>query len=159
MNPPARLTHYLDAPTLAYIRHEIPSNSVFLSERLTEYNLPAYADQLTYLGRKGWPGWGNICPRVRREEAEAAFPNVDHPEVYERLDVTCTLLDPTVDLNTIGDVLRAHQSEIDYLLVTPNISYLEPKLDQTVPQARVYAEDGFSIYRVDLTPNGSVLSD
>jgi hypothetical protein len=159
MNPSARLTHYLNAPTLAYIRHEIPSDSVFLSERLTEYNLPAYADQLTYLGRKGWPDWGNICPRVRQEGAKAAFPDVDRPEVYERLDVTCTLLDPTVNPNIIDDVLRAHQSEIDYLLVTPNTSYLEPKLDQILSQARVYTGGSFSIYRVDFHSNGSELSD
>lgn len=150
LNPPARLTSYLNAPTLNYIRENIPEDSVFLAERLTEYNLPAYADQLTYLGRKGWPEWGNICPRVREKGANAAFPNVKQPEVHHRLEVACAVLDPDASVEEIQDVLTANQSEIDYILVTPNTAYLEAPLDQIMPQGRVYTGDEFIIYAVEI---------
>lgn len=148
LNPPAQLTRYLDAATLKYIREEIPSDSVFLSERLTEYNLPAYVDQLTYLGRIGWPEWGDICPRVRDEGAEAAFPRVRRPEVYHRLDVACAILDPDVDPQDIENLLTEINAEIDYILVTPNTSYLRAKLDQTMPQTQIYDSEYFTIYSV-----------
>jgi hypothetical protein len=146
-DPPARLTRYLDAATLSYIRESVPSDSVFLAERLTEYNLPAYVDQLAYLGRPGWPEWGNVCPRVRAEGAKDAFPLLGRPEVvYKRLDVSCTVLDPDADLRDVEQALRTNGSEIDYILVTPNTSYLEAQLDRIMPQARVYSRDGFIIY-------------
>jgi hypothetical protein len=147
-DPPSRLTRYLDAPTLRFIEDEIASDSVFLSERLTEYNLPAYADQLTYLGRLGWPEWGDICPRARAEGAEAAFPRVRRPEVYHRLDVACAILDPDADPLDIGGLLEANGSEIDYILVTPQTSYLRAKLDQIMPHTRVFHNDDFAIYSV-----------
>lgn len=150
LNPPARLTSYLDALTLDYIQENISEDSVFLSERLTEYNLPAYADQLTYLGRMGWPEWGNICPRVREEGAVDAFPNVNRPEVYHRLENACTILDPDAGTEEIRDALTANQSKIDYILVTPNTAYLEAKLDQIMPQERIYTGDEFIIYAVGI---------
>ena len=149
LNPPARLTSYLDAPTLNYIQENVREDSVFLSERLTEYNLPVYADQITYLGRKGWPGWGDICPRVREEGAAAAFPNVKQAEVHQRLEVTCTILNPYADTEAIENVLIAEQSEIDYVLVTPNTSYLEDELDRIMPGGRIYVGDGFIIYALE----------
>lgn len=150
LNPPACLTSYLNAPTLNYIRKNISEDSVFLAERLTEYNLPAYVDQLTYLGRKGWPEWGNICPRVREEGADIAFPNVKQPEVHHRLEVACAVLNPDASVEEIQDVLIANQSEIDYILVTPNTAYLEAPLDQIMPQGRVYTGDEFIIYAVEI---------
>jgi hypothetical protein len=148
LNPPAQLTRYLDAATLNYIREEIPSDSVFLSERLTEYNLPAYADQLTYLGRIGWPEWGDICPRVRAEGAETAFPTVCRPEVYYRLDVACAILDPDANPQDIKNLLMENRAEIDYVLVTPNISYLRAKLSQAMPRTQIYDNEYFAIYSV-----------
>jgi hypothetical protein len=148
LNPPAQLTRYLDAATLNYIREEIPSDSVFLSERLTEYNLPAYVDQLAYLGRLGWPEWGDICPRVRGEGAETAFPRVRRPEVYHRLNVACAILDPRADPQDIEKLLMENSKEIDYILVTPNISYLLVNLDQVMPRTQVYDKEYFTIYSV-----------
>jgi hypothetical protein len=148
LNPPAQLTRYLDAATLNYIGEEIPSDSVFLSERLTEYNLPAYADQLTYLGRIGWPEWGDICPRVRAEGAETAFPTVCRPEVYYRLDVACAILDPDANPQDIKNLLMENRAEIDYVLVTPNISYLRAKLSQAMPRTQIYDNEYFAIYSV-----------
>jgi hypothetical protein len=150
LHPPAQLTRYLDASTLRYIEEEIPSDSVFLSERLTESNLPAYVDQLTYLGRKGWPGWGDVCPEVRATGAGAAFPTIPWPEVRQRLDVACALLDRDADPRHIEELLAANDSEIDYVLVTPNTSYLRAKLDQIIPQAQIYDNDSFAIYSVDM---------
>jgi hypothetical protein len=145
--PPARLAQYLDADILAFIRRNMPADSIFLAERLTECYLPAYADQLAYLGRPGWPGSGDICPRVRNEGAKAAFPLLNKPEVvFERLDVACNILDPNADPDEIETLLIANQSEIDYILVTPNTDYLKGKLDQIMPSARVYTGDGFMIY-------------
>ncbi len=149
LDPPAQLTRYLDAATLRYIREQIPSDSVFLSERLTEYNLPAYADQLAYLGRQGWPEWGDICPRVRDEGARAAFPTVRRPEVYHRLDVACAILDSDADPEDVESLLRENSAEIDYLLVTPNTSYLRDSLDRVMPEAQVYDNGHFAIYAVE----------
>jgi hypothetical protein len=120
---------------------------------LTEYNLPAYVDQLTYLGRIGWPEWGDICPRVRDEGAEAAFPRVRRPEVYHRLDVACAILDPDADPQDIENLLRENSAEIDYILVTPNTSYLHVKLDQILPQACIYSSNYFMIYTVSAEPS------
>lgn len=148
LQPPAQLTRYLDAPTLDYIQKEIPSDSVFLSERLSEYNLPAYADQLTYLGRLGWPEYGEICSRVREEGAEIAFPRVGRPEVYHRLEVTCAVLDADADAAHVQRLLMANSADIDYVLVTPNTAYLREKLDQVMPEAEVYDNGDFAIYAV-----------
>jgi hypothetical protein len=146
------LIRYLDAETLQFIRQEIPRDSVFLSERLTEYNLPPYADQLTYLGRFGWPEWGDICPRVRTEGAETAFPRVGRPEVYHRLEVTCAILNPDADPQEIETLLNENAAEIDYLLVTPNTAYLRKSLDLVMPQAQVFDNGDFAIYAVQARP-------
>jgi hypothetical protein len=42
-------------------------------------------------------------------------------------------------------LLEANRAEIDYISVTPNTAYLEAKLDQIMPQARIYTGDGFII--------------
>jgi len=144
--PLARLTRYLDAATLDFIRRNVPSDSVFLAERLTELHLSAHADQLAYLGRLGWPEWGDICPRIRAEGAKAIFPTLARPEVYRRLDVACGILDPNIAPIELEALLMDNRPEIDYILVTPNTAYLEAKLDQIMPQARVYTGDGFAIY-------------
>jgi hypothetical protein len=84
---------------------------------------------------------------VRNEGAKAAFPLLNKPEVvFERLDVACNILDPNADPDEIETLLIANQSEIDYILVTPNTDYLKGKLDQIMPSARVYTGDGFMIY-------------
>lgn len=147
--PEAHLARYLDGATLRYIEEEIAPDSVFLAERLTEYNLPAYADQLTYLGRSGWPNWGEICPQVREEGAEAAFPRVSRPEVYHRLSVACAILDPEADPQTVGRLLAENAAEIDYVLVTPNTAYLRSTLGQAWPNAPVFDNGDFAIYPVD----------
>jgi hypothetical protein len=148
LHPPARLTRYLDGATLRFIKQNIDSDSVFLSERLTEYNLPAYADQLAYLGRIGWTEHGDICPRVRAQGAEAAFPRVRRPNVYQRLDIACGILDPNANQRTVENLLHENCSEIDYIIVTPNTAYLRAMLDRIMPQARIYTNDDFAIYEV-----------
>ncbi|MFW6116582.1 MAG: hypothetical protein ACOC6F_02540, partial [bacterium] len=63
-----------------------------------------------------------------------------------RLGVACDILDPDADADEVEALLVANQSDIDYVLVTPNTGYLGAKLDQIMPRARIYAGDGFSIY-------------
>jgi hypothetical protein len=144
-----RLIQALDGDIIEFIRGEIESDSVFLSDKLAEYNLPVYADQLTFLGRRGWVAEGlSACPKIREEGAKEAFPTIKYPEQAERLSVACQIFDPDVDSQLLEDLLLDHIDEIDYVLVTPSISYLEPKIDQIIPQAKIYDRDGFAIYEM-----------
>jgi hypothetical protein len=144
-----RLIQALDRDVIEFIRGEIESDSVFFSDKLAEYNLPVYADQLTFLGRRGWVAEGlSACPKIREEGAKEAFPTIQYPEQAERLDVACQIFDPDVAPRLLEDLLLGHMNKVDYVLVTPNTSYLEPMIDRIIPQAKIYDHDGFAIYEM-----------
>lgn len=142
-----RLTRNLDKTVIDFINANIEDNSVFLSDQLAERNLPVYTNQLTFLGRRGWLGWGDTCEKVRELGVREAFPlKVIYPEQKERLIVACSILNPDIDVLSMESLLQDHSDKIDYILVTPSTAYLEANLDQIIPEGRVYTGDGFIIY-------------
>ena len=139
---PTRLSRYLDAQVVAFIRDQLEDNSVFLSEPLTEIILPGYVNQRVFLGRGRWSG--STCESIRSGEWAPR-----RPELAQKILDGCTILDPEASDLEVRDALLRVADEVDYILVTPMRRYLDERLCWLGMGEKLYDEDGFSVWRLD----------
>jgi len=133
---PTRLSRYLDASVIEFIRTEVEDDSVFLSGSRTQAMLPGYVDQRVFLHLRAREA---ICnsPRSQKERE------------------LCTILDQESSDADVKEALLNVRHELDYILVTPMMRpYLDARLSRLRVGEKIYDHDGFSIWWVGGAPEG-----
>ncbi len=135
---PPRIALFLDRSILEFIEDEIEDNSVFLSEHVVEAMLPAYANQLAFLGRYAAPGL----------DFDPAHDTSTRPPVRERRAAAYTILSPETSVSQVEALLEQYRDEIDYVLVTPKKAFLRSKLDEIDFTKKIYDQNGLALYEI-----------
>jgi len=135
---PPRFALFLDRAILEFIKSEIEDNSVFLSEHVVEEMLPAYTNQLAFLGR-------GVAPGLRYDPLDD---KATWPVVRERRAAAYAILSPETSVSEVEASLERFRDEIDYVLVSPKIEFLRSKLDQVHFAGKVYDQKGLSLYEI-----------
>jgi hypothetical protein len=146
---PTRLNRILDSHVIHFIESDIPANSVFLSDKLAEFSLPAYTNQLAFVGRRGGTPGQDVCQDVLSGELSLRRTTEVQRLIADRYETICTVLAPETDVETIENLLQRHADDVDYILVTPSNGHLKAKLDSIDIVRLIYDEDGFAIYQLD----------
>jgi hypothetical protein len=149
LEQPTQLNRVLDGQVIRFITGNTAADSVFLADQLAEFSLPAYADQLAFVGRRGWVHGRDICLQVLSDESFLRRVTEVELLVADRLETLCTVLAPETDVAVLENLLQHHAGEIDYILITPSFRHLKGKLENVDLAALIYDEDGFAIYRLD----------
>jgi len=145
---PTTLNRVLDSQVIHFIESTISADSMFLTSQLPEFSLPAYTDQLVFVGRRGWPLGRDVCQDVVSGELKLRRTTEAERLVADRLETVCTVLDPQTDAATIERLLDNYADAIDYVLVTPVTGYLKVKLQSIEGVRLLYDRDGFTIFEV-----------
>jgi hypothetical protein len=149
---PTTLNRVLDSEVIRFIERTIPADSVFLTSQLPEFSLPAYADQLAFVGRRGWPLGRDVCQDVVSGELNLRRTTETERLVADRLETLCILLDSETDASTVENLLAQYRNEIDYILITPSTGYFRSRLQDVADVRPIYDQSGFAIYQVDRAP-------